>query len=307
MKNLLVVFIFVSLLGCGDEGVVLDGGVAPSAPNQVLPDAIVPVPPDVAELLWGDLHALLDDLTLMLSEDKKLGDKFPEARWHGERWHLPLKQICLILEQREHYTKYINAGGVAIIGGRHVDDRFFYAAQEIVLSMTSKRPEVRASLTPNDGFRMILFSTAWGIAEIPEVIPARSSGASLGYCIRDDYCASGVSFYQNKLFFAHSFVHEFAHAMHYVIQGLDATFQARLEAAYANALKVGGFWPEGTYGYTDVYEYWAVGVTTWFDTVAHSKSSDILAPQFRAKDPRLYALLNEWLPVIPVLHIQNKW
>ena len=218
-----------------------------------------------------------------------------------------VKEICLILNQQEHYTKYINAGGVAIIGGRHVDNRFFYAAQEMVLSITSKRPEVRAFLTPNYGFRMILFASEWGIASLPEVMPAHSSRATLGHCFRGDYCASSVSLRENQLFFSHAFVHEFAHAMHYVIQGLDATFQARLETAYENALEVGGFWPEGTYGYTDVYEYWAVGVTTWFDTVAHPTSSDVLAPQFLAKDALLYLLLEEWLPLLPVLHIQSKW
>jgi hypothetical protein len=75
----------------------------------------------------------------------------------------------------------------------------------------------------------------------------------------------------------------------------------------ARWIEVGGFWEAGTYGYTNANEYWAVGVTTWFDTVAHPTSSDVLAPQFLSKDALLYALLAEWLPVVPVLHLQNKW
>ena len=312
-KSFQFAFIFLYLcffgFGCGDEGFI-DGGAAFAPPAEVSLAPIAPVPPDVADLLWGDVHGRVDELSLLLAKDDKLGDEL-----HGARWQSMVKDIALNLNQRGHYTKYINAGGVAIIGGRHVDDRFFYAAQEIVLSMTSKRPEVRSLLTPNSGFRVILFHWGWGAASLPEVVPANISNLyfpSSGWCFEGDYCAVSVSFQsseekKNGLFFSSVFVHEFAHAMHYIIQGLDATFQARLEAAYANALEFGGFWTAGTYGYTDVYEYWAVGVTTWFDTVAHPTSSDVLKPLFLAKDAPLYALLEEWLPVIPVLHIQYKW
>lgn len=305
LKQCVHILVFLCVIvGCGDEGLIMDVGVASAPPA---PAAIGPVPPDVAELLWGDLHALVDDLSLLLREDDKLGDEF-----HGARWQSMVKEIGLILNQREHYTKYIDAGGVAIIGGRHIDDRFFYAAREIVLSMTSKRPEVRALLTPNDKFRMIFYVSEWGTATLPEVIPARDHWTSANsHCNRvENYCAVAVSFHpleKEELLFGHTFVHEFAHAMHYVIQGLDATFQERLEKAYANAIEFGGYWPEGTYGYTNVLEYWAVGVTTWFDTVGHPKSSDVLGPQFLAGDPLLYALLEEWLPVLPVLHIEYKW
>ncbi len=296
-----LLFVFLCFLGCGDEGWYINNEVAPPAPAT-----IGAVPPHVAESLWGDLHALVDELSLLLREDDKLGDEF-----HGARWQSMVKRIALILSQQEYYTKYINAGGVAIVGGRDVDDRFFYAAREIVLSMTSKRPEVRAFLTHNYGFRMILFNSEWGIASIPEVILVRPLRPVSGSCVIDDflldnYCVASFPFPNDHPLFGNTFVHEFAHAMHTVIQRLDATFQERLETAYANAVEFGGYWQAGHYGYTDVLEYWAVGVTTWFDTVGHPKSSDILGPQFLAKDPLLYALLEEWFPVMPVLHIPDQ-
>ena len=48
---------------------------------------------------------------------------------------------------RDYYTKYIDAGGIAIVGGDLVDDRFFQAARHIVLVMTSKLPGLRDALS----------------------------------------------------------------------------------------------------------------------------------------------------------------
>ena len=57
-----------------------------------------------------------------------------------------------------YYTKYIDAEGIAIVGSDWVRDEQFYAAREIVLLMTSKRPELREPLSLKTGFRIILLS-----------------------------------------------------------------------------------------------------------------------------------------------------
>ena len=46
-----------------------------------------------------------------------------------------------------YYTKYIDAGGIAIVGNHYVKDEQFYAAREVILLMTSKRPELREPLS----------------------------------------------------------------------------------------------------------------------------------------------------------------
>ena len=56
---------------------------------------------------------------------------------------------------RDYYTKYIDAGGIAIVGSDLVDDRIFQVARHIVLVMTSKLPGLREALSidaPGPGF-----------------------------------------------------------------------------------------------------------------------------------------------------------
>ena len=43
--------------------------------------------------------------------------------------------------------KYLDAGGIAITGSENVSDMVFYAAKEIILTITSKRSEIREVLS----------------------------------------------------------------------------------------------------------------------------------------------------------------
>ena len=43
-------------------------------------------------------------------------------------------------------TKHLEVEDMVIIGSKNVDDKAFYVAQEIILKITSKRPEIRTEL-----------------------------------------------------------------------------------------------------------------------------------------------------------------
>ena len=74
-------------------------------------EVLSPIPDDVYERLWGHFT--------------KAGSLAP----------------------RDYYTKYIDAGGIAIVSGDLVDDRFLQVTRHIALVMTSKLPGLREALS----------------------------------------------------------------------------------------------------------------------------------------------------------------
>ncbi len=60
-------------------------------------------------------------------------------------------------------------------------------------------------------------------------------------------------------------IHEFAHALHRMaLVQIDSSFQEKIEECFKNSIDQ-KIW-EGTYASTNVNEYWAEGVQSWFNT-----------------------------------------
>ena len=269
--NKVKIFLFLALCfcvsGCSDEGMILSeqvffgGGEVAEVPAE---SAITGVPEDLQLLLWGDRDDYMEQLLgLPDHADEKVAVR--DHRWEGHSIFMELDearewlldQISLIDAQREYYTKYINAGGVAVMGHERVDDAHFYNAREVILAMTSKRPELRERLTPHyeyaiagsttspkhpRRFRMVLWENETGFPVMPENLPYGFGNA--GSC--GAFCNAVVNDWTGRFWSDYSvFVHEFGHAIHYAINDfhipgnpvhvelnkLDTTFQARLEAA----------------------------------------------------------------------------
>lgn len=271
MKYFMIfVFALLCLFGCGEErmeGVLHD--LAPPAQDAVT--AVREVPPEIQELLWGDRDALLAEA------------------------------------QRAYYTKYIDAGGVAIIGNSLVDDEIFLFARDIVLEMTSKRPEIREKLSPSAGHYQIIVNGRFeDVDDIPEVILD-----SIHQSKERSHCSGSADYCVSKLFghpyppgggpyprMMATFVHEFAHAIERAIITLDPTFEERLTEAYETAVE-NGTWA-GLYAETNVREYWAEGVSMWFYNTGDAAQPRSDTPTFASyamfaeHDPRLSELLKEW-------------
>ena len=166
-----------------------------------------PPPPEIAALLWGDIEAVkakLADVTedgVYETEDgRTIHDTEGVAR---DRFAY---EIDFIETQRTYYQKYIDADGIAIIGGSdEVDDVFFYAARKVVLGMTAKRPETRDWLSvyimgtsPSDTrFRMILATPE--LRDYPHVHvwvqgDSRLCDRYIGACVPGAYCVVVVQF-----------------------------------------------------------------------------------------------------------------
>lgn len=324
--------------GCGDEGietVLHDIGAAPSVEG-----IIGPVPAHVKEICWGkDVKTLKAELENAL--DALDGGFYTNE--DGERVHDPngiradslIHQICLRREQEAYYTKYISAGGVAIMGNGYIDDRFFYAAREIVLGMTQKRPELRPLLTPSrenrpgatqnsirhdvtgrttlsPKYRMILVHVHQGSTVAPEN-HLRNGVISYPVFEIGTHGSWGRVVVQmaptgDNLYFAGVFIHEFAHAIHEAIELLDTTFDARLEAAYASAKENGSYFGDGgsgDYALTTKWEYWAESARLWFFKFANPRNEHPME-LFREKDPLMYELLDEWFDLIYLRPVESK-
>lgn len=318
IKLFLVLILFcLSIFGCGDEGiekVLHDIGAAPTAQGVV-----GPVPDHVKAICWGkDVETLMAELDDALDHDQvQTAD------------HL-IHRICLRREQEAYYTKYISAGGVAIMGNDVIDDRLFYGAQQVVFSMTQKHPELRALLspsrenrpgatqhpirhdvtgrtTPSPKYRMILVHHVQGSVAMPEsrfqtgaiyYHPAYTIG-SHGTYGRVEVAATA----DGRLRFAHVFIHEFAHAIHEAIELLDTTFDARLEAAYAAAKENGSYFGDA-WALKNKWEYWAESAVLWFYKLA-SPQKEFSRGLFREMDPLMYELLDEWFDPINLRDVER--
>ena len=320
LKNMKPLFILVllcvSVWGCGDERFsqpMEQVFFAPGEENVEVPEGTLgPVPPEVQELLWGNWETELNQLLDMVefAETHDLG-----ADYLGIK--VKLDDLCLLSEQRDHYTKYISAGGIAIVGDRYVPDNVFYAVEDMVLALTAKHPEIREPLFPQNGrgFYIILFNANVGMASLPEIKTRHSNAAGRGHCRGDSlhghfYCIANVVVYSDTIFRLNTVVHEFGHALHGSINQLDPNFQGRLEAAY-DAAKAAGKWRQkdihvidgevieidAGIGYilNNPSEYWAEGILYWcYGGKAGIRFAS--REEFAEYDPGLYALLSEWLP-----------
>lgn len=289
MKVLKNTIVFMLLLQC----VVLLGGCAEerfsvSMATLLVPTdrAIGPVPPELQEILWGE---------------------------NAERL-------------ATYYTTYIDAGGVVILGADAIGDRYFHAAREIVLEMTSKRPEIREILTPtreprdnpSSRFRMILITSGQDLSGMLKW-EMRREGLTTGWCGGGQtHCVASVhKFLHNDKYelSMSTFVHEFAHAMHFAIRRLDPTFDDRLEAAYQAVVDdPESYWWAGewrSHALSNPLEYWAESVTEWFYDLSFRFSNPHgfgrwASNEFIKKDHLMYALMQEWLDFKNLHYINTK-
>jgi len=324
------------LFGCGDEGVLLDE-LVPSGPSPLVD--VGPVPDDIKEIIWGkDVDTLKAELEDALDGVYTNADGQKVFDPNGLHADALIHQICLRREREAYYTKYINAGGVAIMGNGYIKNRFFYAARDIVMGMTRKRPELRELLspsredrpgvmqphlirpngnrlaTPDLKFRIILVHVNQGFTTVPEhhlgnnrifYPPPPGTG---GFSANKAWVGSLSGGYsaEDRINIYNVFSHEFAHAIHSAIRLIDPTFEDRLEAAYAAAKENGSFFGDvGSthYALTTKWEYWAEGAKEWCGNLARYS---FVRDQFHETDPLMYVLLSEWFDPIDLSAVETK-
>lgn len=213
------------------------------------------------------------------------------------------------------YTQRVSANGFPIVASSRVNPYALKEAAFLVNMMLAKRPDVRAAMIKS-GARMCILAHDEYTTDLPEFVrmagekvdefpglspkdfwDARARG--LGGSETDPLCSVAEENvlgypgdpYQKECIL----IHEFAHNIH--LRGLlnvDPTFDTRLKAAYAAAMKA-GLW-KGKYAAVDHYEYFAEGVQSWFDDNRvndHDHNHVHLRSQLIEYDPGLAALCRE--------------
>ena len=222
------------------------------------------------------------------------------------------------------YAKYADAQGIPVTGSRNVPDEAILAARDIVIAMMSHRRDVRDELV-RQGARIGVMAITEGTMDMPEQRDWKKPAIDdprLTKCEVRDYAKTialqtdreywnarargmgglfttgaaenimgvpGTRYYGENIM-----VHEFSHNIMNALRTVDPGLIARLEAAYARALKQ-RLW-QGAYMANTLEEYWAEGTQFWFnsnkayitDTLTVVDDGDL-----RAHDPDLYALLAE--------------
>jgi hypothetical protein len=213
------------------------------------------------------------------------------------------------------YTQSLSAHGFPIVASAKVNPYALKEAAYLVDMMLAKRPDVRAAMIKS-GARMCVMAYQEFTTELPEFTrmadekvaefpnldakdfwDARARG--LGGSETDPLCTVAE---ENLLGYPSDpyqteciLIHEFAHNIH--LRGMlnvDPTFDSRLEATFAAAMKA-GLW-KGKYAATNRYEYFAEGVQSWFDDNRvndHDHNHVHLRSQLIEYDPGLAAMCRE--------------
>ena len=171
------------------------------------------------------------------------------------------------------YQKYLNVGGLPVVGSSKVSDYALLETAWIVRQMLAERPDILRSLATN-GTRFAVMAYNEYTTDVPEHADlkprifwdrrARGLGASpeapaVSGAEENVLCFPGDPYSTENIA-----IHEFAHAIHGMgLNTLDPTFDARLLAAFHSATNQ-GLW-KGTYAGTNREEYWAECVQNWFD------------------------------------------
>jgi len=209
------------------------------------------------------------------------------------------------------YKKFVDANGIPVVGSEKVPDSAFWAARKTIKGVTgalSRR--IHQELLKNDA-RIGIMARYEGTTDIPEHahlendtslnwdVRARGLGGTLRQPLNT--CAEeNLLCYQIDKYHAEDIlIHEFAHTIHSVgILPVDTIFNKRLKKTFEEA-KSQGKW-DNTYAATNIYEYWAEGVQTWFNVNAEVQKPDgkhnfvNVRSELKAYDPGLYAILNDY-------------
>ena len=208
------------------------------------------------------------------------------------------------------YRKHLDAGGIPVIASDNVPDLALFRAAGIANEMLAFRPDLHSTIVAS-GTRIAVISDAELLTEIPEysrlyeqfpgvdwnVRAAGGLGATTFIPVTSTkegnlLCAAGDP-YQNSDILVHEFGHSILN-MGIRLHPGGQEFVSRLQAAYDRSTGA-GLW-RLTYAGTNIEEYWAEGVQSWFDLNGppNSDQNDVnTRAELVEYDPDLAELLRE--------------
>ena len=209
------------------------------------------------------------------------------------------------------YQKHLEVTGFSILGSKNVSDFALKEAGFLIRNMMGERDDLLAELSKNKA-RFVIMARDEFTTDIPEhadLTPsmywdrrARGLGATFARptvtCGEENLLGLKGDPYAKE----NILIHEFAHALHQMaLNQIDLSFQKNIEKCFEQAIQK-KIWA-GTYASTNVNEYWAEGVQSWFNTNRendreHGKINT--RQELKEEDPSLAALIKSTLG-------ESKW
>lgn len=220
------------------------------------------------------------------------------------------------------YAKHLDASGLPVVGSSKVSDGALRQACRIALKMLSFRADVRAAMISKKA-RLAVMARTEVTTDVPEHadlyqafpgtdwnVRARGLGGTVARpatsCAEENVLCDANDPYRGE----NILVHELSHGIvNLGVVFADPTFQGRLDDAFKAALAAGKW--KDTYAGTNVEEYFAEGVQSYFDTNLEAKPANGIhndvntRAELLAYDPALHALVAEifgpdvWTPKCP--------
>ncbi|MCK9208257.1 MAG: hypothetical protein M0P66_14195 [Salinivirgaceae bacterium] len=229
------------------------------------------------------------------------------------RWKITAPPDSLKLDP--FYKQYVLVNGIPVICSHRVTKEAVYKACNIINFMTSVLPPEVLNEMVKRHARLGIMARYEGTTDIPEHrhlandtslnwdVRARGLGGDtetpLTTCAEENL----LGFVIDKYHAEDITIHEFAHAIHLIgIAPRDSSFNTKLQIALDAALNKGKW--VNTYAGTDIYEYWAEGVQSWFNVNAEvaapdGKNSPInTREELKEYDQALYQILSTFFPEV---------
>jgi|GEM_PF-1545421 len=225
------------------------------------------------------------------------------------------------------YTQFCSSGDVNIFNGIPVmasDDVYFVAlfqAWGFMMNMLRGHDALIEVMLEND-VRIAIVGQDQGITDLPEYNflkddpntdwddRSRGFGATLSVPLGSGAEENILCYIDDRYLGENIFIHEFAHTMKTMgLDLIDPAFGEALQAVYDMAL-ANGLW-DNTYAITNVDEYWAEGVQTYFNVNLEANPADGIHNAVNTReelaiyDPALFAIIDTifagttWYPVCP--------
>lgn len=206
------------------------------------------------------------------------------------------------------YAKGLEADGIRIAGSAKVSDAALIEAGRLTRILLRPIPKVRDAIRGHNIHVAVMASTEVTTdvpeyASLPKTNPstnwnerARGLGAVAGYMLVSAAEENLLRWDQDRYRGESIFIHELSHAiMDFGLKQLDRRFEPRLNRAFDEA-KAKGRWKD-TYALTNLQEYWAEGVQSFFAANMEVTKPDgihngVNTPEeLKKHDPPLYRLI----------------
>ncbi|KTE24652.1 MULTISPECIES: hypothetical protein [unclassified Sphingopyxis] len=205
---------------------------------------------------------------------------------------------------RSFYAKYVDAGGIPVLGSQRVSDAALRKARANILTLIPDRPAGVVAALRAQRVRVVILARGESVRAIPEyaaAFPRRARDAAYWGGFGATPALPIVAGTEENLLDGRNeenvFVHEFAHTVAEMALAADPGFARAWAAAWEHA-RGAGLWAN-TYAGGHRNEYWAEGVQSYFGTNRegpgggdgvhnHANTRD----ELREYDPRLFALID---------------